>query len=126
MIWVIIFVILFGVACFGVGVSLESISSSKSSKEIAVLIAKEEEKNYVTMLYDGIIRDFKNIVWYFSIAGLFALFVGGISLWDYKNTAMNDLMRGKYNVETVVKTKTVKGETVSDTTYVFSKIKEEK
>lgn len=116
--FIIFFAVSICVLCFGIGNMVASISAMKSDKKLAEAIGND------AVAFDVLISDFKRIIAAYIFTFVIITFCFVCSLIEYKQKEMNNLMKDKYKIETIVKNTEKDGMVQSDTTYRFHRIKE--
>lgn len=126
-----IFIILFVVLMCANSVMLGyEIADKRNEKELSEIFSNlattEEEKSEIKFKFN-VFNDLcaSNIrLAVFSLVILASLFA--LNLWVYRDSAMENLKRGKFDCEEVIHTKTRGGQVKVDTTYNFYRVKPEK
>ena len=127
LIFIILFVVLTCTISALIGFEIADKRNAKETRDMFNRLATtEDEKHEIKFNFDALndlcASNIRMLVFTLVLSALlFAL-----NLWGYRNSAMENLKRGKFECEEVIRTKTRGDQVKMDTTYNFYRVKPEK
>lgn len=127
LIFIFLFATILCLSAFALGFEIADKRNKKETEDTFLgLCTSEEEKEDVKLKFKMIREMGKSNIRMLIFTIAIAIFVLSISLWAYRDCAMESLKTGKFGCEEVVRTRTKGDQVKVDTTYNFYRIKPEK